>query len=93
MPEHLKQLFRLAIDSSHYYRQHWYWGGEAQLPHQRQARADLDPRRGMEDGRGRGARPSGTRSPAQSPRNAKVVQILKDYNADMEKAGPPYRYG
>jgi hypothetical protein len=30
---------------------------------------------------------------AQSPRSAKVVQILKDYAATMEKAGPPYRYG
>ena len=30
---------------------------------------------------------------AQSPRNAKVVEILKDYNAQMIKAGPPYRYG
>ena len=36
--------------------------------------------------------PSGTRSPAQSPRNAKVVEILKKYNATMVKAGPPYRY-
>ena len=29
----------------------------------------------------------------KSPRSAKVVQILKDYRATMEKAGPPYRYG
>ena len=29
---------------------------------------------------------------AQSPRNAKVVQILKDYAETMQKAGPPYRY-
>jgi hypothetical protein len=26
-----------------------------------------------------------------SPRCAKVVQIFRDYNALMEKAGPPYR--
>src|SRR5690606_10479410 len=31
VPEHLKTLFRLCMDSSHYYRQHWYWGGEAKL--------------------------------------------------------------
>ena len=30
---------------------------------------------------------------AESERKAKVVQILKDYSATMEKAGPPYRYG
>jgi hypothetical protein len=29
---------------------------------------------------------------AQSPRSAKVVAILKDYTATMQKAGPPYRY-
>ena len=28
---------------------------------------------------------------AESERQAKVVQILKDYAATMEKAGPPYR--
>jgi hypothetical protein len=27
-----------------------------------------------------------------SPRCAKVVEILKNYNASMVKAGPPYRY-
>ena len=30
---------------------------------------------------------------AQSPRSAKVVEIIKKYNADMVKAGAPYRYG
>lgn len=29
VPEHLKALYRLCIDSSHYYRLHWYWAGEA----------------------------------------------------------------
>ena len=28
---HLQELFRLCMDSSHYYRQYWYWGGEAKL--------------------------------------------------------------
>jgi hypothetical protein len=28
----------------------------------------------------------------RSPRCAKVVQILRDYNDLMKKAGPPYRY-
>jgi predicted membrane-bound mannosyltransferase len=30
---------------------------------------------------------------ATSPRCAKVVQIFRDYNDLMAKAGPPYRYG
>ena len=29
---------------------------------------------------------------AESERNARVVQILRDYNAAMQKAGRPYRY-
>ena len=29
VPEHLKQLFQMCIDWSHYYRLHWYWWGEA----------------------------------------------------------------
>ena len=29
---------------------------------------------------------------AQSETKAKVVEIFKQYNADMEKAGRPYRY-
>jgi hypothetical protein len=28
----------------------------------------------------------------KSPRCKKVVEILKEYNSLMEKAGPPYRY-
>ena len=31
LPGHLQELFRVCMDSSHYYRQHWYWGGEAHL--------------------------------------------------------------
>ncbi len=31
LPEHLKTLFKICMDSSHYHRQHWYWGGEAKL--------------------------------------------------------------
>ena len=29
---------------------------------------------------------------AESETKAKVVQVFKDYNAAMEKAGRPYRY-
>ena len=30
---------------------------------------------------------------AESPTKKKVVDIFKKYNADMQKAGRPYRYG
>ena len=31
LPEDLQTLFRVCCDQSHYYRQWWYWGGEANL--------------------------------------------------------------
>ena len=31
LPAHLQELFRLCMDSSHYCRQYWRWGGEADL--------------------------------------------------------------
>ena len=30
---------------------------------------------------------------AESETKAKIVEIFKQYNADMRKAGRPYRYG
>jgi TRAP-type mannitol/chloroaromatic compound transport system substrate-binding protein len=91
VPEHLKTLFRLCIDSSHYYRQHWYWGGEAYLrvkgekmqlttiPADEWATVEAEALKFWDE------------IAATSPRCAKVVQIFKDYNDLMRKAGPPYR--
>ena len=31
VPDDLKELFLVSMDQSHYYRQVWYWGGEADL--------------------------------------------------------------
>jgi TRAP-type mannitol/chloroaromatic compound transport system substrate-binding protein len=93
VPEHLKTLFHLSIDSSHYYRQHWYWWGEANyrtkggkleltsIPEEEWAVIEEAAIKFWDE------------VAAQSPRNAKVVGILKDYIATMEQAGPPYRYG
>ena len=91
VPPHLQQLYRLMIDSSHYYRQHWYWNGEANyringklelttIPAAEWATVEAD------------ARAFWDQVATQSPRSAKVVEIIKQYNADMEKAGAPYRY-
>ena len=91
-PEHLKALYRLCIDSSHYYRQHWYWGGEADLrvkgpkmklttiPAAEWATVENEAYKFWDE------------IAATSPRCAKVVQIFRDYNDLMRKAGPPYRY-
>lgn len=93
VPDHLKTLFQLAMDSSHYYRQHWYWWGEA---HYRTTGGKLelttipeDEWKKVEDM----AMEFWDEIAAKSERNAKVVEILKKYQDTMRKAGAPYRYG
>jgi TRAP-type mannitol/chloroaromatic compound transport system substrate-binding protein len=93
VPDHLKTLFQLSIDSSHYYRQHWYWWGEA---HYRTSGGKLElttiPEsewKALEDE----AHKFWDEIAAKSERNKKVVDILRHYSEIMRKAGPPYRYG
>ncbi|WP_109315439.1 TRAP transporter substrate-binding protein [Pseudovibrio ascidiaceicola] len=93
LPDHLKTLFNLCMDSSHYYRQHWYWAGEAKLrtqgekmeltsiPDEEWATVETEALKFWDE------------IAAKSERNARVVKILKEYNAAMAKAGRPYRYG
>jgi TRAP-type mannitol/chloroaromatic compound transport system substrate-binding protein len=92
VPEHLKTLFKLSIDSSHYYRQHWYWWGEA---HFRTSGGKLEltsiPQSEWATVE-KAALEFWDEIAAQNETSAKVVKILKDYTAIMEKAGPPYRY-
>ena len=92
LPEHLKTLFNLCMDSSHYYRQYWYWGGEAHL-RTKGTKLKLtsipdDEWKTVEDE----ALKFWDEIAKVSPRTAKVVQIFKDYNDTMSKAGRPYRY-
>jgi TRAP-type mannitol/chloroaromatic compound transport system substrate-binding protein len=93
LPEHLKTLYKLCMDSSHYYRQYWYWGGEAHLRTKgKKLKLTTIPDaewKKVEDE----ALNFWDEIAAQSPRSAKVVKILKEYNETMRKAGPPYRYG
>ncbi|MFZ0451459.1 MAG: TRAP transporter substrate-binding protein [Desulfatiglandaceae bacterium] len=92
VPEHLKTLFRLCIDSSHYHRQYWYWWGEA---HYRTKGGKLkltsipaEEWKQVENA----AQKYWDEVAKKSPRCAKVVKVLKEYNQTMEEAGPPYRY-
>lgn len=92
LPDHLKELFRLTMDSSHYYRQHWYWGGEAALRvngDKLQLTTLPDDEWDIVEAE---AHKFWDEIAAQSERNARVVQIFRDYNELMRKAGPPYRY-
>ncbi|TRW96512.1 C4-dicarboxylate ABC transporter [Paracoccus sp. M683] len=91
VPPHLQQLFRITIDQSHYYRNVWYWGGEAKLrvegekmeltslPEEEWAQVTKDAEGFWDEVAG------------SSERAGRVVQAFKDYAANMEKAGYPYR--
>ncbi|MDH4247256.1 MAG: TRAP transporter substrate-binding protein [Deltaproteobacteria bacterium] len=92
VPPHLQELFRLCIDSSHYYRQHWYWAGEASLRVNGKKMTlttipDKEWKKVQDE-----AMKFWDEIAKESPRKAKVIKIFKEYNAVMEKAGPPYRY-
>ena len=92
LPVHLQTLFKLCIDSSHYYRQHWYWWGEA---HYRTTGGKLAlttiPEyewKAIETA----AYEYWDEIGAKSERSAKIVNILKNYAVTMQNAGAPYRY-
>jgi TRAP-type C4-dicarboxylate transport system substrate-binding protein len=92
VPPHLQELLRLAFDSSHYYRQHWYWGGEAKL----RVEGTEMKLTTIPDAEWKTVEEAGRKFwdeiAKESPTKAKVVGILKRYNETMEKAGQPYRY-
>lgn len=91
VPPHLQQLFRSTIDQSHYYRNVWYWGGEAKLrvegekmeltslPEEEWAQVITDSQGFWDEVAG------------SSERAGRVVQAFKTYAANMDKAGYPYR--
>ncbi len=92
LPENLQELLRMTMDQSHYYRQWWYWGGEADLrvngtKMQLTTIPDAEWKT-VEDA----ALVFWDEIASESPTKARVVEILKRYNADMVKAGRPYRY-
>ncbi len=90
VPEHLQALFMMSIDTSHYYRQHWYWAGEAKYRNEGKLELTTVPAdqwKQVEDE----ATKFWDEIAAQSPRSAKIVEILKQYTGVMEKAGSPYR--
>ena len=93
LPERLRELLKLTMDSSHYYRQWWYWGGEAAL---RVSGAKMELT-SIPDAEWATVEAAAVKFwdeiAAQSAIKKKVVDIFKQYNADMQKAGRPYRYG
>ena len=92
LPENLKTLLGVCMEQSHYYRQWWYWGGEANLrvngtkmrltsiPDAEWSRVENAAVKFWDE------------IAAESPTKAKIVNIFRQYNEDMQKAGRPYRY-
>jgi TRAP-type mannitol/chloroaromatic compound transport system substrate-binding protein len=93
LPEHLQNLMATCFEQSHYYRQHWYWAGEARL----RTEGDKLELTSIPDEEWatveQAARVFWDEIAQESEVKAKVVQIFKDYNAAMDRAGRPYRYG
>ena len=92
LPERLRELFRVTMDSSHYYRQHWYWAGEARL----RLEGDLLELTSIPDAEWRQVEEEAhgfwDEIACTSWRRLLVVQALKRYEATMAEAGRPYRY-
>lgn len=92
VPDHLKALLKLAMESGNYYRQHWYWWGEA---YYRTKKNKLElttiPDKEWEIVE-EAALKYWDEIAAKSDINAKIIGILKDYLNTMKAAGPPYRY-
>ena len=88
----LQNLLATCFEQSHYHRQHWYWAGEARyrteggkleltsIPDAEWATVETAARSFWDE------------IGAESEVKAQVVQIFKDYNAAMDRAGRPYRY-
>lgn len=91
LPDHLKTLLAVCFEQSHYYRQHWYWGGEADLrvngPKLKLTTIPDEEWKQVEDA----AVTFWDEIAAESEVKAKVVTVFKEYNALMQKAGRPYR--
>jgi TRAP-type mannitol/chloroaromatic compound transport system substrate-binding protein len=92
LPPNLQELLATCFESSHYYRQHWYWGGEADL----RVNGGKLALTTIPDAEWKTVEDAAVafwdEIAAESEVKAKVVAIIKQYNETMTKAGRPYRY-
>jgi len=92
VPEKLQELFKVCMDSSHYERLYWYWGGEAS----RRVTGNKLKLCSIPDAEWKQVEDAAIKfwdeAATTSARAKKVVQIFRDYNELMVKAGKPYRY-
>jgi len=90
LPEHLKALYMACMESSHTFRNQWYWGGEAKL----RATGDKLELTTIPAAEWREVEQAALKFwdeiAAESEIKAKVIEIFKQYNAVIDKAGFPY---
>jgi TRAP-type mannitol/chloroaromatic compound transport system substrate-binding protein len=92
VPENLQELMKVCFEQSHYYRQHWYWGGEADL-RVNGGKLQLTTIPDAEWATVEAAAVAfWDEIAAESETKAKIVAIIKQYNELMQKTGRPYRY-
>jgi TRAP-type mannitol/chloroaromatic compound transport system substrate-binding protein len=93
LPEHLKAIVMAGIEAGHTYRNQWYWGGEARLRAQGdKLKLSSIPQEEwvvVEDA----AKVFWNQVAEEGELHAKIVQIFRDYNDVIGKAGPPYTFG
>ncbi len=92
LPEHLQELFKITMDQSHYYRQVWYWGGEADLRVNGGKLEKTTIPAAEWDTVVADAEGFWDELASRNPRSAKVIEIFRRYKKVMEEAGIPYRY-
>ena len=92
LPPHLQELFHFCMDSSHYRRQHLYWGQEASFRINKNLHTlTTIPSKEWEEVEAQ-ALFFWEEVSEMSPRSKEVIKILRNYNQMMKKTGPPYRY-
>jgi hypothetical protein len=93
LPDHLKSLVMACIESGHFFRNQWYFGGEAKLRAEgTKLKVQTIPAsewRAVEDA----ASKFWDEVAETGETAAKVVQIFKDYDAVRQKAGGLYTCG
>ena len=91
--ELFQAMLQLAMNSSHYDRQWWYWGGEANL-RVNGTKMKLTSIPDDEWAQVEKAAVKFRDEPAKESETKKnVVDIFRKYNADKETVGRSYRYG
>ena len=93
LPPNLQELLAACFETSHMYRQHWYWAGEADL-RVNGGKLELTT---IPDAEWAQVEEAAVKFwdeiAAESEVKAKVVGVIKAYNETMTKAGRPYRFG